>query len=73
MLISWQLQSGISTIPKSVSPARLLENLEAAEITLTPVDLERIAQLDQHLRLVDGSFWLLEGGPWSLKTLWDET
>ena len=73
VLIAWQLQSGISTIPKSVSPARLLENLAAAEITLTPVDLERIAQLDQHLRLVDGSFWLLEGGPWSLQTLWDET
>ena len=73
VLIAWQLQSGISTIPKSVSPARLLENLAAAEITLTPVDLERIAALDQHLRLVDGSFWLLEGGPWSLKTLWDET
>ena len=73
VLIAWQLQSGISTIPKSVRPARLLENLAAAEITLTPADLERIAALDQHLRLVDGSFWLLEGGPWSLQTLWDET
>ena len=31
------------------------------------------AALDQHLRLVDGSFWLLEGSPWSLQTLWDET
>ena len=73
MLIAWQLQCGISTIPKSVNPARLLENLAAAEITLTPADLERIAALDQQRRLVDGSFWLLEGGPWSLQTLWDET
>jgi alcohol dehydrogenase (NADP+) len=73
VLIAWQLQSGISTIPKSVRPARLLENLAAAEITLTPFDLERIAALDQQRRLVDGSFWLLEGGPWSLQTLWDET
>jgi len=72
VLIAWQLQSGISTIPKSVNPARLQENLAAADITLTPTDLERIAALDQHLRLVDGSFWLLEGGPWSLQTLWDE-
>ena len=31
------------------------------------------AALDQHLRLMDGSFWLLEGSPWSLQTLWDET
>jgi hypothetical protein len=31
------------------------------------------AALNQYLRLVDGSFWLLEGSPWSLQTLWDET
>ncbi len=72
VLIAWHLQSGISTIPKSVSPARLRENLAAAEISLTPANLERIAALDQHLRLVDGSFWLLEGSPWTLQTLWDE-
>ena len=72
VLIGWQLQSGISAIPKSVSPVRLQENLAAAAITLTPADLERIAALDQHLRLVDGSFWLLEGSPWTLQTLWDE-
>ncbi|MDA1205880.1 MAG: aldo/keto reductase, partial [Cyanobacteria bacterium] len=71
VLIGWQLQSGISAIPKSVSPARLQENLAAAAITLTPADLERIAALDQQLRLVDGSFWLLEGSPWTLQTLWD--
>lgn len=72
VLIAWHLQSGISTIPKSVSPARLRENLAAAELQLTPADLERIAGLDQHRRLVDGSFWLLEGSPWTLQTLWDE-
>jgi alcohol dehydrogenase (NADP+) len=72
VLIAWHLQSGISTIPKSVSPERLRENLAAAEIKLTPTDLERIAKLDQKLRLVDGSFWLMEGSPWSLQSLWDE-
>ena len=72
VLIAWHLQSGISTIPKSVNPARLQNNLAAAEITLTPADLAQIAGLDQHLRLVDGSFWLLEGCPWTLQTLWDE-
>jgi alcohol dehydrogenase (NADP+) len=71
VLIAWHLQSGISTIPKSVSPARLRENLAAAAIELPAADLERIAQLDQHLRLVDGTFWLLEGSPWTLQTLWD--
>ena len=72
VLIAWQLQSGVSTIPKSVSPERLRDNLAAADLQLTPADLERIAGLDQHRRLVDGSFWLLEGGPWTLQRLWDE-
>lgn len=72
VLIAWHLQSGLSTIPKSVNAERLRENLAAAELQLTPADLERIAGLDQHRRLVDGSFWLLEGSPWTLQTLWDE-
>lgn len=72
VLIAWQLQGGVSTIPKSVNPARLRENLAAAGIELTAADLTRIAALDQQRRLVDGSFWLLEGSPWTLQTLWDE-
>jgi alcohol dehydrogenase (NADP+) len=72
VLIAWQLQGGVSTIPKSVSAARLRQNLAAADLQLTPADLERIASLDQHRRLVDGSFWLLEGSPWTLQRLWDE-
>jgi alcohol dehydrogenase (NADP+) len=72
VLIAWHLQSGLSTIPKSVSPERLRENLGGADLELTPADLERIAGLDQHRRLVDGSFWLLEGSPWTLPSLWDE-
>ena len=72
VLIGWQLQGGVSTIPKSVSPERLRDNLAVADLQLTAADLERIAGLDQHRRLVDGSFWLLEGSPWTLQSLWDE-
>lgn len=72
VLLAWHLQRGISTIPKSVTPARLRENLAAAEIELPQADLERIAALDRNTRLVNGSFWLLEGGPWTLPSLWDE-
>ena len=71
VLLAWHVQRGISTIPKSVTPARLRENLAAAAMELSPADLTRIAALDQGRRLVDGSFWLLEGGPWSLQSLWD--
>ena len=71
VLLAWHLQRGISTIPKSVSPARLRENLAAADVELSPDALSRIAALDQGLRLVDGSFWVMAGGPWTLQSLWD--
>ena len=72
ILIAWHIQRGISAVPKSVTPARLRENLEAAALELTQTELERIAALDQHYRLIDGSFWAVEGGPWTLQTIWDE-
>ena len=61
-----------TTSPKSVSPVRLRENLAAAAIELTPTDLDRLAALDRGVRLVDGSFWLMEGSPWTIQSLWDE-
>ena len=71
VLIAWHAQRGISTIPKSVTPSRLRENLAAAEIKLSQADMEQIAGLNQNYRLLDGSFWVLEGGPWTLQSIWD--
>jgi alcohol dehydrogenase (NADP+) len=31
-----------------------------------------IRALDRHHRLVDGSFWVLPDGPYTLTNLWDE-
>jgi alcohol dehydrogenase (NADP+) len=73
VLLAWHVQRGISVIPKSVSPARLRENLAAAEIQLTASDLQRIAALDQNCRLVNGGFWVVKDGPWTLETIWDGT
>jgi len=72
VLLAWHLQRGISTIPKSVTPARLRENLAAVSIELSEADQQRIAALDENIRLVDGSFWLLPGSPWTLQNLWDQ-
>jgi len=72
VLIAWHVQRGISTIPKSITPARLRENLAAAQVELTKTELERIAGLDKHCRLIAGAFWVVEGGPWTLETIWDE-
>jgi alcohol dehydrogenase (NADP+) len=71
VLIAWHVNRGISTIPKSVTPSRLRENLAASEIVLSQADMQRIAALDQNRRLIDGTFWALEGSPWTLQTIWD--
>lgn len=72
VLIAWLVQRGISAIPKSVKPARLRENLAAAELELSQAELERIAALDQHTCLVHCAFWVIEGSSWTFKTIWDE-
>ena len=71
VVLAWDVQRGISAIPKSVKPSRLLENLQAADIQLSNTELQEIEALDQNFRLVNGAFWVMEGGPWTLQSLWD--
>lgn len=72
VLLAWHVQRGISTTPKSVNPARLRENLAAADLQLTDADLKRIRALDQGYRLLVGSFWEIPGGPWTVQSIWDD-
>ena len=73
VLLAWHVQRGISVIPKSITPSRLRENFAAAEIQLTAADIELIAGLDRKFRFVGGGVpWVMEGGPWTLQTVWDE-
>jgi alcohol dehydrogenase (NADP+) len=72
VLLAWHVQRGIAAIPKSVSSARLKENLEATEVSLNPAAMEQIANLDQGYRFIDGRFWVIDQGPWTLSTIWDE-
>ena len=71
VLIAWAIARGTSVIPKSVNPARIAENFAAADLTLSAGDMAAIAALDQHRRMVDGSFWFL-GETYSPETLWDD-
>lgn len=47
VVLRWHLDLGIAVIPKSVTPARVRENLAAATLDLTDEDHERIAALDR--------------------------
>lgn len=55
--LAWILAKGAAAVPKTATPARLAENLAAAELTLTP---EEIAEIDGLAR-PDGRLVDLEG------------
>ncbi|WP_394213909.1 aldo/keto reductase [Brachybacterium vulturis] len=47
VVLAWHLAHGIVTIPKSVTPSRIVENLAAAELRLTAAEVAAIDQLDR--------------------------
>jgi alcohol dehydrogenase (NADP+) len=72
VVLSWALHRGTAVIPKSVRPERLNENLTASEISLTEEEILEIASLNRDRRYITGTFWAVEGGPYTLKNIWDE-
>ena len=72
ILISWALHRTTSVIPKSVNPVRLKQNLGAIDVRLTTDDMDAINSLDRHRRYIDGSFWAVDGSPYTVADLWDE-
>jgi len=71
-IIAWDIHRGISVIPKSVNPARLKQNFEAANLQLSSEDMARIKSVNKNRRYVDGKFWEVPDGPYTVANLWDE-
>ena len=46
VVLRWLTQRGIVTIPKSVQPERMAQNLDIFDFTLTEQEMARIAGLD---------------------------
>jgi methylglyoxal/glyoxal reductase len=53
MLIRWGLELGISTIPKSVTAARLQENFDVFDFTISPEDMVLMKGFNENLRVFD--------------------
>ena len=71
ILLAWAVSRGTITIPKSTNAAHIKSNLQAGEISLSEEEIHMIAQADKNYRFVDGSFWAMEGSPYSMSYLWD--
>jgi len=72
ILLSWAIHRNVAVIPKSIHPERIRENLEAQTLSLSTDDLAEIDRLDRNRRYITGSFWTMEGSPYTLENLWDE-
>lgn len=62
VLIAWALARGTAVIPKSTNPDHIRKNLEAGDLELNDIDLERIGSLDAHYRYIGGNVFRTESG-----------
>lgn len=72
VVLAWGLQRGEAVIPKSVHRERIHENYDSINVRLELSDLTEIASLERNLRLSTGSYCVLPGGPYTLKSIWEE-
>jgi alcohol dehydrogenase (NADP+) len=70
VLIRWAIERNTAVIPKSVTPARLAENFQSADLELSNQDMVELAKLDAGYRYVEGGFWTIEGSPYTQESLW---
>lgn len=50
IVLRWNIQHGIVTIPKSVTPHRIKENINILDFELSPADMEKIDHMNQDRR-----------------------
>jgi len=51
IVLRWDIQKGVVTIPKSVTPARIIHNADIFDFELSPEDMAKIDSLDKHARM----------------------
>jgi diketogulonate reductase-like aldo/keto reductase len=51
IVLRWDIQKGVVTIPKSVTPERIRHNADIFDFELTTEDILRIDQLDRFSRM----------------------
>ncbi|WP_405246522.1 aldo/keto reductase [Cellulophaga sp. Asnod2-G02] len=69
--LAYTMQRGIAVIPKSINEARLLQNLETLNYTLTEEDMALLKDLDKGHRFIDGKFWEVDNGPYTADSIWN--
>ena len=50
LILRWDIQSGISTLPKTTNKSRMVENFSIFDFEISPEDMNAINELDQNAR-----------------------
>ena len=51
IVLRWNLQKGIVTIPKSIRQERIISNAQIFDFKITPKDMQAIDRLDKNERI----------------------
>ena len=51
IVLRWDIQKGVLTIPKSVTPERIIHNADIFDFELSSEDMAKIDKLDKHARM----------------------
>jgi diketogulonate reductase-like aldo/keto reductase len=71
--IRWALQRGTSVIPKSSKSERIVENFDVTSWNLSEEQFAKISTIEPQTRLLSGTFFLNQNGPYkTVSDLWDE-
>eukprot|EP00043_Microstomoeca_roanoka_P006235 m.61289 g.61289 ORF g.61289 m.61289 type:complete len:330 (+) comp13330_c0_seq1:258-1247(+) len=55
--LKWNIQRGVSVIPKSLTPSRIESNFQLNDFTLTPEEMQDISSLNRNHRFVRPEWW----------------
>jgi diketogulonate reductase-like aldo/keto reductase len=53
VIIRWNLQLGVSPIPKSSNPSRIEENFDVFDFYLDDIDMAALSSMNENFRIVD--------------------
>jgi diketogulonate reductase-like aldo/keto reductase len=59
VMIRWNLEHGISTIPKSASRKRLQENFDVFDFSIDETDMKTLDDLNEDFRVVENPMRML--------------
>lgn len=59
IILRWALQLGVSTIPKSANPKRLMENFDLFDFSITDADMAYLATFNEDYRVVPSPISML--------------